>query len=595
MIGALKYAGMVLLINATILAQPQPRVRTDPSRQAGAAADSQTETGKWRFLLDQLVIDARTLTEENLRSAALNAVADAYWELSQPRARELFAASLELALTIEVEKDRQAAVNQVIYSAAKRDRQLGQTLTKKMLERNNANHQPLQAALDLLQTDAEAAEAVAMASTARGASFDSAWFLFQLQKHNPQAADRVYTTLLNNENSRSLRRLLWLSGYPFGYGEAFGGGPDPLQFSGISGFDFGELKANPALAMAFLKVADESVLATLNQVATAPPEQVEVLTSLAFFTLSYLLPEVEKYRPDLYPRWIALQTNVSQRINPHRREEILSKIKNILSERERVRNRTTDEQDFSDEALENAEKLASTCQRDIVFAKAALKLSYKNNFKRAMQIADRVSAIELRSNILQFVYYDSALDGMPANSRPDTAQTLEYANRVTAPEQRALLLLKLVTAMLKHGDDELKKELLLEATKLAERVTDPDVRAGVMLAVANQFPESDPDDRFRMLKRAVAAVNSKKDIKIDKFLVERRVNLTCVGTPSQWYGESLAQVSLIDSILQFSQLHEDQAMQVAQDLGPGINRVRALAAIAGSAIKKPSVREKQVR
>ena len=73
------------------------------------------------------------------------------------------------------------------------------------------------------------------------------------------------------------------------------------------------------------------------------------------------------------------------------------------------------------------------------------------------------------------------------------------------------------------------------------------------------------------------------------------MNLTCADTPSQWYGESLAQVSLIDSILQFSQLHEHQAMQVAQDLGPGINRVRALAAIAGSAIKKPGLREKQVR
>ncbi len=585
-ITTLKYVGSVLLLlNPSVFAQPKIQSPQDSPNATTVVADANAGIAKWSGVLDQLAIDARTLSDENVRSAALNSVADAYWELSQRRSKELFVDSLNLALSIEIEKDRQAAVNRVIYAASRRDSRLTETLTQILLETKNSSHQAIQASLDLLKSDIRAAEAIALASSSFGASFDSAWLLFQLHQQDPQAADRVYVALLNNQNSRRLNKLLWLSGYPFGYGEAFGGATDPIRFAGISGFDFGSLKANRALALAFLRIADESVASTLNQVSSARPEEVEGLISLVFFTVTYLLPEVEKYRPDLYPRWTALQTNASGRINPNHREKILSKLSNILAERERVRNRTTDEQEFSDEVLENAEKLASSCQRDAIFARAALKLTYKKDFKKAMLVADKINSLELRGSIIQFIFYDMSVAAMTTDSSTKVDQALEYASRVTAPEQRALLFLKLSAFTQKSGDQQYEKQLLIDASRLAERVADHSVQAGLMLALADQFSEANFEVRFKMLKGAVAAVNRKKEINIDKISVERRVNFGCEESRPQWYGESLAQFNLIDSILRFSQAHEDQAVQVALDLDPGVNRVRTLAAIAGSSVK----------
>lgn len=158
-----------------------------------------------------------------------------------------------------------------------------------------------------------------------GSRIDTAWLIFQLQKRDSAAADRVYYACLNNPNSRSLSRLLWLAGYPFGYGESLGGSTDPMQFTGISGFNFPTLKDNRVLAAAFLSIADQSIVATLNMTNDATPEEAEALTGLVFFAVTYLLPEAEKYRPDLYAPWATLKNQTSQRINPSRRDAILSK------------------------------------------------------------------------------------------------------------------------------------------------------------------------------------------------------------------------------------------------------------------------------
>jgi hypothetical protein len=90
---------------------------------------------KWTSLLDQLTVESRTLTDEPHRSEALSYVADAYWEIAPDKSRKLFSEALDLALSIENEKERQVAVNLVITKAAKRDATLAKTFTQVMMER----------------------------------------------------------------------------------------------------------------------------------------------------------------------------------------------------------------------------------------------------------------------------------------------------------------------------------------------------------------------------------------------------------------------------------------------------------------------------
>ena len=575
----------IFMLNTAVVAQTSAPTPPTSTRRT-APSDASTDLAKWTDLLDKLVIEARTLSEETLRSEAMTSVADAYWEASPAKSKELFSSSLDLALLIENERDRYAAVTRVISTAGKRDLQLSRRLTLILLDKKDRNDPALQASLNLLDFDTKTSEAIALASSSLGASADAAWLIFQLQKRDPAAADRVYTAYLNNANSSSLNRLLWLAGYPFGYGESFGGSTDPTKFTGISGFSFPTLKPNPVLAAAFLNLADQSLIATLNMINVATPAEGEVLTSLVFFAVTYLLPEAEKYRPDLYARWATLKNEASQRLNPNHRDAILSKLANILAERERVRTQTTDDLDSSEEVLEQAEKLASSCQRDAIYAKAAFQFSYKKDFKRAMLVADKISALDLRGNVIQFVYYDMSVAGTSPESSVNVDDALRYASRVESSELHALLLVKLAAFLSKNGDPGQIKQLLFDATKLAEHIDKASVRAGVLLAIEKQWAESDVDDRFGLLRNAVLAVNRDKAARIDQLSVQRRVNFGCQSDKPSWYGEIVARFSLIDNVLRFSNSREDAALQLALTLDPGVNRVRALAAVAGSAAKR---------
>lgn len=197
-----------------------PKKVPSAARKEPAAEGSDVSSAlvKWTSLLDQLTIESRTLADEPRRSEALSYVADAYWEIAPDKSRKLFSEALDLALSIEKEKERQVAVNLVIAKAAKRDPALAKTFTHVMVERKSRGL-ALRSSLALIDSDLSAAEAVALTASQAGASFDSAWLIFELHQRDPAAAARVYLAYLNNPNSHALNKLLWLAGYIFGYGE----------------------------------------------------------------------------------------------------------------------------------------------------------------------------------------------------------------------------------------------------------------------------------------------------------------------------------------------------------------------------------------
>lgn len=551
---------------------------------------------KWAALLDQQIIEARSLSEE-ARAEALASVANAYWELSPDKSKELFVAALESSFAIETESNRQPVLSRIIASAAKRDPQLARRLTQSLIENESGEKHAVSIAVDLLGSDTRTAEAMALSAVSFGVSADIAWLIFQLQARDPAAADRVYAAYLNSPNSKTLPKLLWLAGYPFGNGEAIGGATDPLQFTGTSGFRLKTLTANRALANAFLTIADQAIAAAITSLNGATPEQVEAVNSLVFFTVNYLLPETEKYRPDLYGRWAAYGVQSSQLVNPYHRSAILSKLQTILAARERARNQSTDMNTSSgtseslEDTLEKTEKLAGSCQRDVVYAKASLNLSYRADFKRAMSVAEQISELNLQSNVIQLVHYDMAMSGAKAKASITIDEAVKYAHRVELPELRAWLLLKLSSRLSDEGRGVESNQLIHDATNIAERIADPSARASVFVAIEKQLPESNVEDRFKALKLAVGVLNSSKQIKIDQLSVWQRLDLSCEQNNNEWHGGRIATLNLIDGIVRFSQTREDEALQLAMQLDARVNRIRAVTAVAGSAIERIKTEE----
>src|ERR1044072_927662 len=204
-------AGVVVwLITSVVSAQSRAPILQDLPKTSATPSDLALRVSKWANLLDQQTIEARSLSDE-IRAEAMTSIADAYWELSPDKSKELFVAAFDSAFSIEKENTRQIVLNRIISAAAKRDPKLAKTLTQLLLDKDNGAKHAIAAAVDLLNSDTETAEAIALSSASFGPSFDSAWLIFQLQKRNPAAADRVYSAYLNNPNSRTLPKLLWLA------------------------------------------------------------------------------------------------------------------------------------------------------------------------------------------------------------------------------------------------------------------------------------------------------------------------------------------------------------------------------------------------
>jgi hypothetical protein len=73
--------------------------------------------------------------------------------------------------------------------------------------------------------------------------------------------------------------------------------------------------------------------------------------------------------------------------------------------------------------IERAEKLASSCQRDKEYSKAALGLGSAKQFKRALAIADRVSDLKQRDRVLQFLSHEMAVSARDAGEWTDARQS----------------------------------------------------------------------------------------------------------------------------------------------------------------------------
>ena len=591
---------MRILCSALILIAGLTAVTAQTDLRTGRSDDARNaDLFRLRAILDRLSVDARTLQEQNSRSYAITEVADAYWELDQAKAGELFVSALDSALALDSSnKDRDPAIRSVLASAAKRNA----VLTKKLIDRlldekdHDLHAQPIGVALDLLQVDRKAAEAVALASANAGLSLDSAWFIFELQKQDPEAADRVYLAHLNNAKRGMLSELLWLAGYPFGYVEAFGGSTDPLQLKGIFGVRRSSLSANPALARAFLVVATDLIHHSRQQSNGVPPDQAEALHELVFFISTYLSPQISFYSPDLITRWRALQQTATTAIRPPRREAILRKVNEIFAAR-KVAEKQTDETDsFVEDSLTDIDKLPA-CQKDSAYARALFSLSHKKNFTRAISVADKIYDLELRSRALQFVYYDMAVAALSTKTDNSIDEAMRNAERLTSPEQRALLYMRIAEFSRANGDRDRAFTLLLSAGRLAERVEEPASRTGLLFSVAYELTELDSTltEPMRMMREAIDLLNDNKSVKMDKITLLRRVDLGCDKRTEEWYGSSdpLVRFNLIETLVKLAGSDYVAAEALAGHLAEGPNRVRALAAIAGAEIRAVTQRSRQ--
>jgi hypothetical protein len=596
----LSTAVLVLFIQAmgqSIPAEGNPEGKKKQKKKADSA-NTEQDLIRWRFLLDQLGEQARALSEEKIRPQLMAEVASAYWGFDKQRSEEMFLAALEVAVNLKSNRDSSQAVRRVLALAARSNASVGKRIAARFMELRaedtRSTTASIEAAFDLLKFDPQVAAQLAEASAPAGLSSDAAGvFILQLAQQNPQAAEKVYRAYLNKaaiSQSLPLGQLLWLGGYPFGYGEAYGfAGNNPAAFSGLGGRQIPGLAPNPSLANAFLDLAIQTVRRTIQVAASEPPQKREMLNGLAVFATAYLSPEVARYRPDMLSAWQLLSRQAASSAPMGLQQELSGRLQSILTTRSVAQKRAQSLEHYHNEgvqsALERSEKLPEGCERDRAYAQAAISLSNSKDNARALSLAEKIKDVSLRESIKQFLYYEMSGEAIEKDLLYDAQK---YARQVDAREQRTLLYVKMGGAALRQKDQVLANQLMAEMRQMTNGISDRSAQAAVLLASAAIYAQYDMLIANETVKEAIKAINQSGTRNVDSFSVLRKVNLACSGeSQEQWFGsqDQAEQFSLLETLSSLAKNDVDGYFLMAQGIEDPATRIRAQLVIVRAAIK----------
>ena len=488
---------LVLGLAPNALSQDDKRPANDAS-QSASRSKKPADLTEWKILLDNLAVETRTLEPEQERPLIIAELASAYWQIDKEQSKKLFNDAFDRALSLPAAQKPAEVITNVLSIAARRDRALAMSLTNRLMEsqdkRYSSGAQALRVARDVFETDPGLAVQLAQTVASSGRPTMSGMsFLFKIAEKDPAAAEKLYDIYLKRllaTGNPDLNSLLWLAGYPLGYGEAYGGAIDPMSFTGFGGLRTPGLNANPAFARAFLQLAFASITDTLRRATAAPnPSDRDVLNSLALFGAAYLFPEVPRYLPNAEGAWSALYRQAQTGTTEERRVAVEKRLQSMLELRARTSQYQSTEDYLSGDAKERLEQIAKLpegCKRDQAYAEVAFKFGSSKRFSQAQQMADRIASVSLRDNVHQFLNYDIAAASIESG---DLVGAPALAEKVVAKSQRALLFVRIAAGSLKSGDKSGALDLLNRARALVRDPGDPELQAGVLLAVEMNAPQ----------------------------------------------------------------------------------------------------------
>ncbi|HEU4435493.1 MAG TPA: hypothetical protein VFR51_19055 [Pyrinomonadaceae bacterium] len=580
---------------ASILMFPQSagcQAKKPPGKTVQQTKKPPEDRTHWKFLLDSLIVETRLVDPEDERALVMADVADAYWLIDQQQAKKLFTEAFDAALAFP----RNEPVAPVLSRIAKRDRALATELTKRLLaaksDDTDSAARSFRAARELFETDPKfSIELAKLSASTRGPSLDGLSFVFKVAGSDPAAATEIYEAYINNiarTGNSDLGSILFLAGYPFGYGEAYGGSNDPGMLHGFWGMRVPGLKPQPELAARYLQIAFAAITNTLKKAAGAGDVDKEVLNALALYSTSYLFPEVQRYLPDAEPAWSGLYRQALAGTTAARQAEIEQRLRFMQESRGRTSQQSAEEYARADakEKLAEIDKLPNTCSRDRAYAQVALSYSYAKEFTQARQIADRIDNLEQRDSVLQFTYYDEAAALL---ERGDLVRALDWVEKVAAKDQRAVLYVRIASAALKKSDKAMVLDALNRARSLVRDSDDAQLQAGVLLSVGAIFAQFDASEATYVTRESVKAINRMKEPVDETFSVLRRVNLGCAAGEISWHGsrERVDTFNFYETLgaIARSDAQAEGALALASEVQDKPTRIRAQLSIVKAVIK----------
>ena len=530
---------------------PAQKAQTKVSKQSAKSEEANPLALQRRTvaisLLTSLAEEARSFHDQALRARVQMRAADALWESDVEKARLLFRRAWEAAAAADkeswrrFEEERQRINNsrepnrylqsppelrnEVMRLVAKRDRELAEEFFTQLnedtaRETNNSGPgnpnpalaqtadpenppfaivQRLQLATQLLQ-DGDIGRALQFADPALDrVTTRGIFFLSYLREKDFTAADQRFANMLARtvaDASSDAVGVSVLSSYvftPFLYVIVRGNGQNHSS----------QARDRVVPWTNFPAELRRSFLAGAAQILLRPPQPPDQDRTVAgrrglYFTIARLLPLYEQYLPEAAPE-LRVQLSSLAADTPE----------DLRTGRDRMLTRglVPDDQirDEGSEAVERAERVSDSGERDLLYARAALIAARKGDVT-ARDLVEKIAESDMRKRArahVDFTLVSRAID------RKDSQEAL----RLLAPAElsnilRAWALLE-VAGLLKKTDGTRAVELLNEAATVARRIGGSEVdRPRAMMGVATLMYEVDRGRVWEAILEAVKAANA---------------------------------------------------------------------------------------
>lgn len=452
------------------------------------------------------------------RVRVLLEVADALWPADREQAREVFRQTLELAAAYEDSEAKTAGAalrQKVTTRIARRDPALARNLLKAFAPKpkepteddtfgqlygrdNPGTDVMLNAASDILTTDAGAATQMARFAAADGFTQGLRRFITGLRAQDPAAADALFEAVYRTASARRPKELseaLFIWDYAFQRGTIYLG---PVAWLGEQR---APLPVSPEVRSRALAFAVAAILENVQQFNVAGPPEAESPLARERYVLihslvSQVLPDVEKFMPASLP---LLQTHLS------RMEQTLREWgRTPPSPPEPLPSSAAGEDDVN-KWLDIASKVSKPEVRDGVYAKVALMLYLRGQYERALEAAGKIEGPALARQLTEPIRFDQA-EALISRGELDAA--VEVARALDAPATRAAVLARLGGAFFAAKKPGLAVGILGEAEESASKANPSAYAASALLAVALGYVGNDRPKAVSLTSAAIRTLNA---------------------------------------------------------------------------------------
>ncbi len=553
-----------------------------------------------QFLVAQQVGDSRTIREADKRIKILVRSADFLWPYDEPTARGHFSEAYKIAVDnfrekgIETKKtsDDPQALRievpdhrfEVIKAIVKRDAAWAKKLTEEILtefekaakDRNESGQtREVQMMLAMANEAVESDPSLSWYLYRRAMRYplDFHWMiaLAEVTRRNSSMESALYAELLQNYRNESIRRLLFLSSYPFGSGRIFG--IDKYQF-GVAPPEIST--SNPELQRQFLEVffARITAIAASPDLRMLPPDpnrQPEAVYMIS--ALNDIEPLLVRDLPFMMPRFSVAKSQATSLMTAEMRQNMDARESRQsdlgMGFEERI------------EALEEADELG-TLEDTMIFNLVSWLEKMEEQFQTLEPWLDKIKDELLRKDTMSYYWFLRAKRAVK-DSRFEDAE--KFSAKIPGVEDRAVLAFDIVDAQLKSNQDAASAyQTLSGIAKQAASLDNSTTKAKILLGIANKYQAFNTSYAMDELAAAIRVINRLENPDLSLTSIFRQVR----GKNFTFYTVySIPGYDLETTIRAISKDEFGLTLSNAQALEDKYLRTIAVLAVARNCIDKP--------